>query len=107
MDILTTTLRALHVAFFVFGKCKYDFKWLLAIFTVELIAGHMTSEKRQSRCASTARCTLRRCRCQGKQLSGSKRVPTLTFQSHCCQSGIREIEISGRAMCDVKAMVLM
>ena len=40
MHMFAATFRTFDVAFFVFRKCKDDFKWLLAIFAVELIARH-------------------------------------------------------------------
>jgi hypothetical protein len=45
MHLFTATFRTFDVAFFVFRKCKDDFKWLLAIFTVELIARHTDLRK--------------------------------------------------------------
>jgi len=39
--LLAATFRTLDFAFFVFRKCKDDFKWLLAIFAVKLVARHM------------------------------------------------------------------
>jgi hypothetical protein len=45
MHLFTATFRTFDVAFFVFRKCQDDFKWLLAIFAVELIARHMDLRK--------------------------------------------------------------
>jgi hypothetical protein len=45
MHVFAATFWTFDVALFVFRKCKNDFKWLLAIFAVELIARHGTSEK--------------------------------------------------------------
>jgi hypothetical protein len=41
MYLVTATLRTFDVAFFVFCKWQDNFKWLLAVFAVELIARHM------------------------------------------------------------------
>lgn len=40
MDVFAATLRTLDLAFFVFRKAQDDFERLLAIFAVELVAGH-------------------------------------------------------------------
>ena len=45
MHLFAATFRAFDVAFFVFRKGKDDFKWFLAIFAVELIAGHRDLRK--------------------------------------------------------------
>src|ERR1700737_4212626 len=45
LHLFAATLRTFDVAFFVFHKCKDDFKWLLAIFAVELIARHRDLRK--------------------------------------------------------------
>jgi hypothetical protein len=45
VHLFAATFRTLDLAFFVFLKCKDDFKWLLAIFAVELIARHMDLRK--------------------------------------------------------------
>lgn len=45
MYVFAATFWTFDVAFFVFRKSKDYFKWLLAIFAVELIARHGTSEK--------------------------------------------------------------
>jgi hypothetical protein len=45
VHFLAATFRTLDFAFFVLRKCKDDFKWLLAILTVELIAGHRDLRK--------------------------------------------------------------
>jgi hypothetical protein len=41
VNVFAATLRAFDLTLFVFVERKDDFKWLLAIFTVELIARHM------------------------------------------------------------------
>jgi hypothetical protein len=41
VNVFAATLRTLELAFFVFVERKDDFKWLFAIFTVELIARHV------------------------------------------------------------------
>jgi hypothetical protein len=45
--VFTATLRTLDLVLFVFRKGKEDFKWLLAIFAIELIARHVDLRKRQ------------------------------------------------------------
>ena len=45
MDALAAAQETFDVAFFVFRKREYDFKWLLAIFTVEFIVGHRNLRK--------------------------------------------------------------
>jgi hypothetical protein len=41
VNVYAATLRTLDLTLFVFVEREDDFKWLLAIFTVELIARHM------------------------------------------------------------------
>jgi hypothetical protein len=45
MHLFAATFRTFDVAFFVFRKCQNDFKWLLAIFAVELIPRHKDLRK--------------------------------------------------------------
>lgn len=45
MYLFAATFRSLNLAFFVFRKCKDNFKWLPAIFAVELIARHTDLRK--------------------------------------------------------------
>jgi hypothetical protein len=40
MHVFTAAFRALDLALFVFRETQDQFEWLLAIFTIELIAGH-------------------------------------------------------------------
>jgi hypothetical protein len=47
VQAFTATLRTLDLVLFVFRKGKGDFKWLLAIFAIELIARHVDLRKRQ------------------------------------------------------------
>jgi hypothetical protein len=47
VQAFTATLRTLDPVLFVFRKGKEDFKWLLAIFAIEFIAGHLDLRKRQ------------------------------------------------------------
>jgi hypothetical protein len=47
VQAFTATLRTLDLVLFVFRKGKEDFKWLLAIFAIELIARHVDLRKRQ------------------------------------------------------------
>ena len=65
MQVFAATLRTLELVLFVFRKGKEDFKWLLAIFAIELIARHGDLRKLQrERFYSTF--TLRERPCQGK-----------------------------------------
>jgi len=52
MYVFAATFWTFDVAFFVFRKSKDYFKWLLAIFAVELIARHGDLQKRQCSWAS-------------------------------------------------------
>jgi hypothetical protein len=45
VHLFAATFRTLDLAFFVFLKCKDDFKWLIAIVAVELIARHWDLRK--------------------------------------------------------------
>ena len=47
VQVFTATLRTLDLVLFVFRKGKEDFKWLLAVFAIELIARHVDLRKRQ------------------------------------------------------------
>jgi hypothetical protein len=40
MNMFTAALWAFDLVLFVFGKAEDQFKWLLAVFAIELIAGH-------------------------------------------------------------------
>jgi hypothetical protein len=75
MYVFAATFWTFDVAFFVFRKSKYYFKWLLAIFAVELIARHGDLRKN----ARAARLLIYgvRSRIAGvkaKQLSGKRSV---------------------------------
>jgi len=47
MQVFTATLGTLDLVLFVFRKGKEDFKWLLAVFAIELIVRHVDLRKRQ------------------------------------------------------------
>jgi hypothetical protein len=47
LQVFTATLRTPDLVLFVFRKGKEDFKWLLAIFAIEIIARHVDLRKRQ------------------------------------------------------------
>jgi hypothetical protein len=47
LQVFTATLRTLDLVLFVFREGKEDFKWLLAVFAIELIARHVDLRKRQ------------------------------------------------------------
>ena len=49
VNVFAATLRTLDLTLFVFVEREDDFKWLLAIFTVELIARHMDLRRRPGR----------------------------------------------------------
>ena len=67
MYVFAATFWTFDVAFFVFRKSKDYFKWLLAIFAVELIARHgdLRKNARPGR-ASNLWCTLQNRWRQGK-----------------------------------------
>jgi hypothetical protein len=77
MYVFAATFWTLDVAFFVFRKRKNYFKWLLAIFAVELIARHGDLRK-NARAAGSGLlnlwCTLQNRWRQGKRLSGRRSV---------------------------------
>jgi hypothetical protein len=49
VHLFAATFRTFDFAFFVFLKCKDDFKWLLAIFAVALIARDLDLRKTPER----------------------------------------------------------
>ena len=75
MYAFAATFWTFDVAFFVFRQSKDYFKWLLAIFAVELIARHGDLRKNvRADWASNLWCTLQNRWRQGKQLSGRRSV---------------------------------
>jgi hypothetical protein len=75
MHLFTATFRTFDVALFVLRKCKDDFKWLLAIFTVELIARHRNLPKMPASLDFYFPCTPKKRRCQGEQSTGTVQFP--------------------------------
>ena len=70
------TATPLDLVLFVFRKGKEDFKWLLAIFAIKLIARHVDLRKHQ-RGGLDSTCTLRERLCQGKSRGHLTEEPRL------------------------------
>jgi hypothetical protein len=71
MDVLAATLGTLELSLFVFVKTEDEFKGLLAIFAVKLIARHGNLRKGQREWNRHSRCTPGERWCQGTRRGGN------------------------------------